>query len=184
MRILIIGLILFIGIHFVPAMPSLKASLSSKLGANGYKGLFSIVSFVGLGLIIYGMSIAEFKSVYSPPDWGRVVTLLLMVPALILMPAANMPTNIKRFVRHPMMTGVLLWGVGHLFSNGDLASLVLFGSMAGYSVFSMASANSRGASTSTTVVPVKKDIMVILIGLVVFVLIAWFHGSLFGAPLF
>ncbi|NKB76405.1 MAG: NnrU family protein [Gammaproteobacteria bacterium] len=182
MNILILGLVVFIGIHLIPCMTSLKAGFVSKMGANGYKGMFSIVSFIGLGLIIYGMGKAEFIPVYDPPSWGRYFTMIIMIPALILLPAANMPTNITRFIRHPMLLGTALWAAGHLAANGDQASLILFGSLGVYAIFDIWSANSRGATNSTQVVPIKKDIIVVLAGLVAYTLLSYFHGTLFGMP--
>ena len=184
MRLLIVGLVVFIGIHLVPAMPTLRSTLVTKLGDKGYKGLFSVTSFLGLGLIVYGFSVSPFQAVYNPPEWGRPITAVLMLIVFMLFPAANMPTNIKRFIRHPMMIGTLLWGIGHLLSNGALADIILFGSMSAYAIFAMVSANARGAQTSTTVVPIKKDLIIVMIGIVVFSVVAYFHGFLFGVPLF
>ncbi|NKB61789.1 MAG: NnrU family protein [Gammaproteobacteria bacterium] len=183
MNILIFGLIIFIGIHLVPCIPSFKSSLVGKMGANGYKGMFSILSFLSLGLIIYGFGAAEFVPVYDPPHWGRYFAMIAMIPVLILLPAANMPTNIKRFIRHPMLLGVVLWAVAHLCANGDQASMILFGALGVYGVFGIWSANSRGATTSTEVVSLKKDMIVIVAGLVVYAVLIYFHGTLFGAPL-
>ena len=182
MNILIIGLIIFIGIHLVPWFPAFKASLTNKMGANGYKAMFSIVSFIGLGLIIYGKAYAEFIPVYDPPSWGRHFVMAAMLLVLILFPAANMPTNIKRFIRHPMLVGTLLWGVAHLTANGDKASVILFGSLGVYAILAMWSANNRGATTSTQVVPFTKDLIVIVAGLIAYALLASFHGTLFGVP--
>ncbi len=180
MTLLIIGLVIFIGIHLVPTVVPLRAALIQGLGEKPYRGLFALVSLAGLVLIVIGKARADFVPVYDPPAWGRLVPAILMLPALILLPAANMPTNIKRFTRHPMLWGVTLWAAGHLLANGDQASLLLFGSLGAYAVFDMISANARGAVKSTTRYPVKKDVMVVVAGLVTYVVLVVAHPWLFG----
>ena len=183
MNILILGMIIFIGIHLVPCSPSFKAGIVNKMGDKGYKTMFSLASFIGLGLIIYGFGTATVVPVYDPPGWGRSFAMIIMIPALILLPAANMPTNIKRFVRHPMLLGTAFWAAAHLAANGDKTSLVLFGGLGIYAIFDIWSANARGAKKSTEPVPIVKDVMVVAAGLVAYALFRHFHGSLFGAPL-
>ncbi|MCW8195613.1 NnrU family protein [Proteobacteria bacterium 005FR1] len=180
MNLLVIGLIIFIGTHAIPTFTGLRSSLATRLGEKRYKGLFSLVALVGLVLIIIGKARAEFVFVYDPPSWGRHLTMLLVLIAFILLPAAHMPTNIKRFTRHPMLWGVTLWGVGHLLANGDLASVILFGSFALYSPLAMLSANHRGAKLQEQRVPLRKDLMVVVAGFVVYAVFLFAHPYLFG----
>jgi uncharacterized membrane protein len=105
-----------------------------------------------------------------------------MPVALILLVAAFMPTNLKRFTRHPMLWGVTIWAAAHLLANGDLAGLILFGSFGAFSLFDMWSANRRGAKLSSKVVPYWRDLLVVLIGGIVYVGILHSHGLLFGVP--
>lgn len=109
-----------------------------------------------------------------------VVTMLI---AFYLFAAADMKSNIKRFIRHPMLLGVFLWSCVHLFANGDLASIILFGSFAIFSLFGMVSANIRGALVQKEKYPIKKDVVSIIGGLVayaIFVLLV--HPYLIGVP--
>lgn len=180
MTLLIAGLALFIGIHLLPTFEPLRDSLADKLGANAYRGVFSLLALAGLVLIVIGKGRAGFEPVYQPPSWGRLAPAILMLPALILLPAANMPTNIKRYTRHPMLWGVVLWAGAHLMANGDKASLLLFGSLGVYAVFDMISANLRGAQKSTTRYPIKKDLMVVAAGVIAYGVLVAAHPWLFG----
>ena len=180
MTLLIIGLALFCGIHLLPTITQLRLSLITRLGENGYKGLFSLVALSGIVLMVMGFRQVEPVQVYESPIWARTTTAIFMLLSLILFAAANMPGNIKRFTRHPMLWGLVFWAVGHLLSNGDLASLILFGGFAAYGVLAMLSANLRGASKQTEKVPLTKDIMVITGGIVVFVVLVLLHPYLFG----
>lgn len=180
MTLLIIGLIIFIGIHLLPAIPSLKQSLESRLSANGYKGTFSVIALIGLVLIIIGKMNAEFVHLYAPINGAKHLAMTLMLIAFILLPAAHMKGNIKRFTRHPMLWGIVCWSIAHLSANGDLASVILFGSLGVYSLAAMVSANARGAQKQTEKLPLKKDLIVVAAGVTTFVIVLLLHPYLFG----
>ena len=183
MNLLIAGLVVFFVPHVVPWWPAARSALVSRLGENGYKIAFTIVSLIGIVLVVIGKSRAPFEMVWAvDPAMGHVTRPLVLL-GFILLPAAHMKTNIKRFTRHPMLWGVVLWGVGHLLSNGDRASAILFGSFVAYSLLAMLSANARGARKSTTVYPFSKDIMVVVAGVVAYGVLTLAHGWLFGYPL-
>jgi uncharacterized membrane protein len=184
MSLMIFGLILLFAVHLVPWSTPLRETLVTRLGANPYRGLFSLVSLVALVLIIIGKGQAPFVPVWQPDPSLRHVTYLLVLAGFILLPAAHMKTNIKRFTRHPMLWGVTLWGGGHLLANGDRASMILFGSFVVYSLAAMVSANARGAQKSVVRQPLSKDVMVVVAGLVVYLVFMFLHGRLFGYPLF
>ncbi|MBZ0215699.1 MAG: NnrU family protein, partial [Fimbriimonadaceae bacterium] len=120
MTILIIGLVLFIGVHFVPAFTGLRARLRASLGEGRYKGLYSLVAAIGLGLIIWGYGLARYNQplLWNPPAWGPHLTAFLMFFSIVLLAAADISGKIKEVVRHPMITGVGIWGIAHLASNG------------------------------------------------------------------
>ena len=168
MGILITGIALFIAIHLVPWHQGLRSSLIEKIGLNPYKGLYSLFALLGLVLIIFGKANAEFQHLWVPPTWGRSLTFPMMLLALMLLVAANLPTNIKRLTRHPMLWAVFLWSVAHLSANGDVASLILFGSFGLYALLAMLSANKRGAVLQTKKIPLKNDLLVVAIGLFAF----------------
>lgn len=183
MTLLIIGLIVFIGAHSLPSFVGLRETLIRKLRFSGYRGLFSLVSLAGLVLIVIGKARADFVPLWDPPSWGRHAAMAFMLAAFILLPAAYMPTNIKRFTRHPMLWAVTLWASGHLLANGDMASVLLFGSFGVYSLLDMASANRRGAALQTQRVSPLKDGLVVLVGLFAYGILVSAHPYLFGAAI-
>ncbi len=181
MTLLIIGLVIFFAIHFVPAMTGFKQSLKDRLGDKGYQGAFTAISFVGLGLIIWGYSQAEWVDVYFPPDWGRHVTMALVLVAFILFAAANMRGRIRKTLKHPMLIGILLWGAGHLLANGDLASVLLFGSFVTYAIIDMALATSQGRIAQFEIKPAH-DVMAAIGGAAVYVGFVFLHPYVIGVP--
>lgn len=182
MTLLVIGLIVFFAIHILSSTP-LRAPLVSRLGDLPFKGVYTLVSFIGLGLIIVGKANAPFEPVWNALPALRPVTLPVMWLCFVLLPAAHMKGNIKRVTRHPMLWGILLWSLAHLAVNGDLASMLLFGSFAVYSVYAMLSQTRRGARLQAEAVAVKYDLIVLAAGSVVFVALWQLHGVLFGLPL-
>ncbi len=182
MSILISGLIIFLGIHLLPTFSSIRTKLIEKYGEKRYQVFYSLIAGIGLIVIIFGMIYRDFVHLWTPPAWGRHMGIVLMLPAVILLGAADIPSNIKRFTRHPMLWGVTLWACAHLLANGDLASLILFGSFGGFSLFDMWSANRRGAEKSTQAYPITKDSKVVGIGIVVYVVLLFAHPYLIGIP--
>src|ERR1700681_5108215 len=127
---LIIGLVLFLGVHSVAiVVPALRAGSIHRLGEGAWKGLYALVSLVGFVLICYGFGLARQAPVilYSPPTWLRHVALILMVPVFPLLVAAYLPGRIKTAAKHPMLAAVKLWAFAPLLANGTLADLLLFG---------------------------------------------------------
>lgn len=174
------GLVIFIGVHLFPAFVSVRQLLIYRMGETGYRAIFSLVSLGGFGLIVYGMGNADMVPLWEPPVWGRYVTVGLMPLSILLLAAANMPSNIKRITPHPMLWGTLIWSVAHLFSNGDQASLLLFGGFIVFSVVSIISANRRGARRQTDKKPFAKDVTVFIAGLVGYSALIALHPYLFG----
>lgn len=182
MYILLFGLILFFAIHLLPASVSLRQQAVHRLGEYGYKGAFALIALLGLALVVYGMSAREYIVIYQPPVWARHLALVFMLPAAILLVAAYMPTNLKRFTRHPMLWGVTIWATVHLLANGDLGSIVLFCSFLVYSLLDMWSANRRGASKSNETKPLRYDAGIVVTGTAVYALLYYLHPYFFGVP--
>ena len=180
MEFLIAGIVLFVIIHLVPSSAGFRRKLIISIGDVPYKGLFSVISLTGLILIIYGKYIADFQSVWAPPAWGSKVTVVLMLLSFIFLAAANMKSNLTRFTRHPMLWGVTFWSVAHLSANGDLTSILLFGSFAVFSLIAMLSANLRGAKKKSTKQPIILDVIVLIVGLLGYVTFVFLHPYLFG----
>ncbi len=184
MTLLITGLTLFVALHLIPCVPPLRTALVASLGDKKYRAIFSVIAFAGLALIVWGFSRAEFQPVYQPLAWGRSLAFGLVPIALILFAAANMPTHIRGFVRHPMLAGLFLWAIAHLAANGDLRSILLFGILGAYAVIATVSAVMRGNQSSQSKAPRwSMDAVAVASGIVVAGLLAKFHGSLFGMPL-
>jgi uncharacterized membrane protein len=125
---------------------------------------------------------APMVPVYAPPEWGHWLPRTLMLPALMLLAAAYIPSNVKRFTRHPMLWGTVLWAVAHLVANGDGRSLLLFGTFGAWALFDMWSANRRGAALRDQPLRLRYELAVIAAGIAAYALLARFHGSLFGVP--
>lgn len=178
---LITGLVLLLGVHLVPHFPTLRGRLVDRFGLWPYKGLFALISLLGLGLIVFGFPRADVVAIWEPPPWSSIAALAVMPVVFVLIIAAYAPTNIRRYLRHPMLTGVLLWAVTHLFANGDQASLLLFGGFALYAPFAMWSANRRGARLSDRSVPFGYDAAVVAAGMLVYAIVLYWHAPLFGA---
>jgi len=178
---LVIGLVLFFGVHFFTSQRPARARLVTTLGEGPYKGFYSLISLAGFGLMVAGMGKAPFIELWDPPAWGRYVALWLMPVALVLLAAAYIPGNIKRFTAHPMLWSFTLWALVHLLANGDLAGLLLFGTFAIYSLYAMWSQNRRGARPTNRRRNIAGDIVAVVVGLVAYALLVKFHGSLFGA---
>lgn len=183
MLILITGLTLFFSIHALPSL-ALKQSLVSRLGANAYKGLFSLAAIIGLGLIIYGKSQAEFIAIWQPPAATRWLPMLLMWPALILLSWAEIPGNIKQRLRHPMLLGIMLFSAAHLSANGDLASILLFASFGLFALLDFVAINRRQAPAPIVKKPLVWDIAGVVIGTLLYGLIGYFHQPLMGVTIF
>ncbi len=107
-----------------------------------------------------------------------------MLFSFFFLVAADIKSNIKRYLRHPMLIGVALWSSAHLFANGDFASILLFGSFLAYSIFGMFSANRRGATKQVEKYPLSKDAIIVVFGLVAYVIfIKYLHPYLIGVAI-
>ena len=183
MLVLIIGLILFLGIHSVRIVaPGWAADRQATMGEGPWKGLYSLVSLAGLVLIVWGYSMARNDViVWQPPFWMSHVTALLMLFSLILLAVFQLPAGrIKPAVKHPMLAAVKIWAFAHLLANGDLASIVLFGSFLAWAVVDRISVKRRGVAVAAPG-PVKWDVAALVTGLVLYVLfVFWLHAVLFG----
>lgn len=181
MTVLILGLVVFVGIHLVPSMAGVKSSLKGRFGDNGYRGVFSLVALAGLVLTIYGYATSGWVTVYDPPTWGRTVTFQLVLVAFILFAAANMRGRIRKALKHPMLIGLCLWCIGHLLANGDLASVLLFGAFLAYALVDMVLASSQGRIAVFEVKPIH-DVMALVGGFAVYVGFMFLHEHVIGVP--
>lgn len=186
MGLLILGLALFIGMHMVRIVaPGLRDAGIAKLGGAGWKILYAVVSIAGVYLMGkgYGAYRAEGSPIlYDPPLWMGHITILLMALAFIFVVAGNIPMtgHIKAKLKHPMLIGIKTWAIAHLLINGDVASVVLFGSMLAWAVISVIAIKKRG-SVPPVATSVKADVISVVVGLALWLAFAmWLHTSLIG----
>ena len=186
MPVLIVGLVLFLGVHSVTIVaPALRARTIHRLGEGAWKGLYALVSLVGFGLICYGFGLARQAPVvlYSPPIWLRHVALILMLPVFPLIIAAYLPGRIKTAAKHPMLAAVKLWAFAHLLANGMLADIFLFGGFLAWAVVDRISLKRRSIPQVLRTAPPGpwNDVIAVVLGLAVYaLLIGWAHLRLFG----
>jgi len=188
--VMILGLVLFLGVHTLTTRRKLRASVIASTGEGGYKIGYALVSFAGLALIVWGF--AHYRAtgwidVWYPPKALKHITEGLMLPAVILVVAAYMRGRIYTTVKHPMLTGIKLWAASHLLANGDLGSIILFGSFLGWAVFDRISLKRR-ADSGAPPIPVGgpgNDLIAVAVGIVAYLALAFaFHPVVIGVPVF
>lgn len=151
MTTLIIGLLVFLGIHSISIFAATgRNAMVGRMGALPWKALYALVAIVGFVLIVKGYAAARLEPVllYVPPVWTRHLAALLMLPAFILLFAAYLPGRIKTAMKHPMLVAVKLWAVSHLLANGMLADVVLFGALLAWAVVDRISLKSRAPNAA------------------------------------
>ena len=179
---LTLGVLLFGLVHLVPALfADARKGLIDRIGANPYKGLFTLLTLFALYLIVAGWKSTPPELVYLAPAWGRYLTVVLTLVAFVLLLAPYTQNNFKRLLRHPQLSGVVLWGIGHLFANGESRSLLLFGGLALWAVAEILLINHReGAWQKPAPAPLKNDVVRIVAGVVAFAVMVALHRWLFG----
>jgi len=188
LAIMVLGLIAFIGTHVFVTRRDARAQLIARVGEIPYKIGFSIVSTIGVLLIAYGFGLYRatgWINVWYPPVWTRHLAVLLVWPAIIMVVAAYIPGNIKRVLKHPMLAGVKLWAVAHLIANGDLGSIILFGSILAWAVYDRITLKRR-TDAGGPAIPVggwPRDVAAVIVGTLVYLALAfWFHPAIIGVP--
>jgi len=185
--ILVLGLVLFLGAHTVPTSPARRAALVGRFGAGGYKGLFTAASLAGVALIAIGFGLyrqSGYIPVWTPPRGMSHLTLLLMWPALIAFASSGLPGEIKRRLKHPMLVGTKIWALAHLLANGDLGSILLFGSFLAWAVYDRISVKRREPAAGAGIPPGfgRNDVVAILVGTVLWGGLILLHPWLIGVP--
>jgi uncharacterized membrane protein len=186
--VMIVGLVLFLGVHTLTTQRDLRARLIKEMGEGGYKIAYTLVSLAGFALIVWGF--AHYRAtgwieVWSPPRALKHLNTALMLPAVILVVAAYLRGRIYTAVKHPMLAGVKLWAFGHLLANGDLGGIILFGSFLAWAVFDRISLKRR-ADAGGPPIPVggaSNDVIAVVVGIVVYLALAFaFHPVVIGVP--
>lgn len=184
MALLILGLVLFIGMHSASIVADDFRNRMAAKSELGWKAIYGIVSIIGIVLIVKGYAAARLDTMvlYVPPVWLQHVTMLLLLPVFILFFAPYFPGRIKAVTKHPQLVAVKLWAVGHLLANGTLADVVLFGSFLAWAVIDRISLKRR-VERPVPSAPAKgiNDVLLVFVGLGVYVIfVLWLHKAWFG----
>lgn len=183
--LLVLGLFLFTAVHLVPSLAAgVKVRTIAGVGENGYRGIFSLLLLAAFGLMIAGWRSAEPAYLYTPPPALRLPAMGLIALGFLVMGASTRNSRIRRVVRHPQLTGVLLWAISHLMLNGDNRSLVLFGALALWAVVEILAINRReGVWIKEPAPGWGAELVTLLITVVIVAALAWAHPWLSGVAI-
>jgi uncharacterized membrane protein len=184
MLLLIIGLAMWSGLHFIPAIAiSFRAQLIDQLGNTKYRLIFSVLVVASIVAMVFGWRSIEPVTIYTSPVWSAPVTSLFVLLAFILFSAAHSQSNIKRVIRHPQLTGLVIWSIGHLLSNGDNRSLILFGTLGLWAIAEMIMINKRdGDWVRPDPASIKSELLMLAKGAVMFGIFLFAHPYIAGVP--
>ena len=187
---MILGLVLFIGTHMFATLRGARAAVIQSIGERPYKGAIAVLSIIGVLLIGFGFG--EYRrsgwvNLWHPPHWTYYATQLLMWPASIFVVAAYIRGNIWRTLKHPMLVGIKTWAAAHLISNGDLGSIILFGSFLLWAAYDRVSLKRR-ADAGAPAIPAngrRNDMIAIVVGTLLYMLLGLvFHPLVIGRAVF
>ena len=188
--VMILGLVLFFGVHTLTTQREMRAQVIAASGEGGYKIGYTLVSLLGFVLIVWGF--AHYRAtgmweIWTPPTALKHLAVALMLPVVILVVASYIRGRIYTRLKHPMLTGIKLWAAAHLLANGDLGSIILFGSFLGWAVFDRISLKHR-ADSGAPPIPVggpSNDLIAVAVGLVAYLALGFaFHPVVIGVPVF
>ena len=174
MFLLILGILLWVGAHlFKRVAPEQREAMG-----NAGKAVVAVGVLAGLVLIVLGYRQAPFINVWYPPAFMVHINNLLMIGAVFLYGMSATTGRLRGAMRHPQLTAVKVWAVAHLLVNGDLASIILFGAMLAWAVLEVILINRAGPWDRPAPGPAKKDIVLVVITVVMFVIITGIHAWL------
>jgi uncharacterized membrane protein len=187
MTYLILGLVLFLGVHSVRIVADdWRTRTLARVGEGPYKGVYTVLSLLGFGLVVWGFGVARETPVmlWMPPRGMRHGASLLTLVAFVLLAAAYVPRNaIKARLHHPMVLAVKTWALAHLLANGSVAHMVLFGSFLAWGVANFIAARKRDRATGVQYPfgTATGTAMTVVVGLAAWAAVAfWLHGWLIG----
>ena len=185
MSYLIAALILFFAVHSVSIVaPQWRDRMVVRLGANAWRGGYSLLSLTALLLIIHGFGLARAAPIvwYAAAPWMHAVARVLMAPVFPLLLASYFPGRIQAAAKHPMLVAIKLWALAHLLANGSVADVLLFGGFLAWAVIDRISLKRRAPRPVPGASPAKwNDALVIVAGLALYFLFTeWAHLRLFG----
>lgn len=186
MAMMLLGLVVFLGVHVVTSLGGLRAALIEKLGEGPYKGFYSLLAISGVLLTAYGYALwraAGPAVIWDPPLALRHVTLLLMLLSSIALVAGYVPSHIRSALKHPMLVGIKTWALAHLLANGDAASMTLFLAVLAWAVYDRISMKWRDQPVPAAPKGYGGDALAVGGGLVLYAALAFlFHPYVVGVP--
>jgi uncharacterized membrane protein len=187
MSVLILGLLIFLGVHSLRIFADgWRSRQIARLGEKPWKGLYALVSVIGFVLICWGFGLARQHPVllYVPPLWLRHLNALFTLVAFVLVTAYLVPRNhLKAKLGHPMVLGVKVWAFGHVLATGMLHDVVLFGAFLAWAIvlFMVSRRRDRMAGTVYPAGSIKGDILTVVIGIAAWLAFGlWLHLRLIG----
>ena len=187
MLLLIAGLVLFIGVHLLTTARDTRAALMARFGEGPYKGLYSLVSALGLVLIVWGYGryrSSGYIPVWDPPSGLLPITLILMWFSFVALVATYAPAGkIKGPLRHPMLVGIKAWALAHLLVNGDLGSIILFGAFLAWAVVDRIAVKRRGDAGAPRSGFTAGDAVSLIAGSAAYAVMFWLHPWVIGVPI-
>lgn len=189
LAILILGLVVFIANHLFVSFRDARAAAIARLGRPLYHALFGLMSLVGVALIAWGYAVyraSEWVGVWQPPPGMRHVTLGLMLVASVLIAASAVPSHIQTASRFPLLAATAVWAFAHLLVNGDVGSIVMFGSLLVWAIYASVNARQR-KDVVVRAMPVgwANDAAVVLAGGALYLALGFlFHPYVIGVPVF
>lgn len=187
MIILALGILFFCAVHLALSVHPALASTAHQASSGKRKGIVSIVSIVGIALIIFGWRSAEVVYLWQPAPWTTKPAIALVVIGVYLFVVAQRASKLKRILRHPQLIGLTFWAAGHLLANGDNRSLLLFTSLLGWSIIEIFAINRRNANAVITPkveqVGIGTEVVTLLIAVVAIVGLISLHQWFSGVPL-
>jgi uncharacterized membrane protein len=183
MIILAFGVLLFLALHGVAAVPGLKAQLKAQIGENAYGPAFGIASIIALAVIVWGWRSSPSVAIYEPPPWGWYANYLLTFIGFLCLGVFLFRGSWRQKLRFPMGIATIFWATGHLFSNGDLASLILFGGFLAGSIAHILVASASGVRPAPEV-RIGHDGLSLIFGAALYGIMIQLHTALIGVPVF
>ncbi len=179
---LVLGVIMWSGVHFIPSIGiAWKGRLIETWGNKTYTAGFSVDVILSIVLMVVGWRTSAPANMYQPPVWGGPVATVLMILAFTLFGAAKHSTRIKQFIRHPQLASVIIWAGAHLLSNGDSRSVVLFGGLGLWAIVEIPLINAReGERVKPEIPTIGVEVKGMAISMVIFAVAFLLHPYFAG----
>lgn len=188
MNILIVGIVIFFGMHaFSLLFPAARDTVKARLGEGPYKGIYALVSLIGLALIIWGFLMsrsgpAAADLLYYPPDWTRHAAMLLVLLGFISIGASHGKGYLKLWLKQPMSLGIALWSGAHLLANGKRADVYMFGAFFALALLDIVLSTARGKVPAHEP-RVRSDVIAVVVGVILYLIFLFgFHPYVLNLP--